>query len=256
MAKSSIRVLLLDIEGTTTPVDFVHRTLFPFARKHLHEFLLREGKGSEVRSLMAALRAERELDVHDLQDPPAWSESEDAIESATRYALWLMDRDRKSTALKWLQGKIWEEGYLSGELRSTVYEDVPKTLNQWQSEGRTIAIYSSGSILAQKLLFAHTNAGDLTSFISFYFDTTTGPKTEADSYRAIAGAIGVAPGEILFYSDVTAEVDAARVAGMLTALCVREGEAPEPNDHPIIRSFDSEREDSREGREEREKTRR
>jgi enolase-phosphatase E1 len=155
------------------------------------------------------------------------------------YVHWLMDRDRKSTGLKSLQGKIWAEGYRSGKLRSVVYPDVPAALERWGRGGIRIAIFSSGSVQAQRSLFANTTAGDLTRYISAYFDTTTGPKTSPESYARIAAALERAPGEVLFVSDVGAELDAAVGAGMRTALCVRGPGAPEATgSHPVVGTFD------------------
>lgn len=225
------RALLLDVEGTTTPVDFVYGTLFPFARARLATFLGEVG-GEELEALRRE-HAELAQTVHDL---PPWSEER---KSVLAFLHWLMDRDRKSTVLKSIQGKIWEEGYHSGELRGSVYADVPPALARWREQGRCVAIFSSGSVLAQKLLFLHSTAGDLTPFIVGYFDTTTGPKQDAQSYGRIAAALGLAPTAILFISDVVAELEAARAAGLATALCVRPG-VPEPagGAHPIVRSFD------------------
>jgi enolase-phosphatase E1 len=162
--------------------------------------------------------------------------------SAVDYVYWLMDRDRKSTSLKSLQGRIWEAGYRAGELRgrAEVYPDVAPALARWRAQARDIAIFSSGSVAAQRNLFANTTAGDLTSFIRAYFDTTTGPKTAAPSYARIAAALGRQPSHVLFLSDVGAELDAARQAGMGTGLCVRSPEtaALSPGGgHPIIHSF-------------------
>jgi enolase-phosphatase E1 len=149
-----------------------------------------------------------------------------------------MDEDRKVTALKALQGRIWEEGFLGGQLEGVVYEDVPRAFARWHRAGRTIAIFSSGSVLAQKLLFGHSNAGDLTPFLAAYFDTTTGPKGEAPSYARIAAALRHEPRFVLFVSDVAAELDAARAAGLETALCLRQGAGPVAPAHRTIRSFD------------------
>jgi enolase-phosphatase E1 len=154
-----------------------------------------------------------------------------------------MDRDRKSTGLKALQGRIWEAGYRAGELKGKgeVYPDVRPALERWHAAGKTIAIFSSGSVQAQRNLFANTTAGDLSPFLSAYFDTTTGPKREARSYRQIAATLRQEPRDMLFISDVAAELDAARAAGMRTTLCVREPDPPIPNpqppDHPRIHSF-------------------
>jgi enolase-phosphatase E1 len=230
--------LLLDIEGTTTPVDFVTRVLFPYARERVKDFLLR--RASEVRDDLARLFSEQEADERGGQSPPPWRAGSPAetIDSATAYVHWLMDRDRKSTALKALQGRIWEEGYQAGHLRGQVYPDVPRAFARWRAQGRDLAIFSSGSVLAQKLLFSRSEAGDLTPFLRAYFDTTTGAKVEAESYRKIARALGQAPEAVLFLSDVTAELDAARCAGMATALCVRAGNPPPSPDHSAVRSFD------------------
>ena len=210
-----IRSILLDVEGTTTPISFVAETLFPYVRARLAGFLEERSGDAGVREDLAGLRAERDR------------ESEAAApEAPLAYLLWLMDRDRKSTALKSLQGKIWEHGYESGALVAPVYPDVPRALRRWTGEGRDVSIYSSGSVLAQRLLFAHTDAGDLTPLLRGYFDTTTGPKREAPSYSRIVRSLDRAPSEVLFVSDAPAELDAARAAGCATALAVRPGNAP------------------------------
>ena len=151
-----------------------------------------------------------------------------------------MDQDRKSTGLKMLQGLIWKEGYDRGELRGVVFPDVAPALERWHAQGRDVRIFSSGSVLAQRLLFATCPEGDLTRFIRGYFDTTTGSKKDAASYRIIAQAFGLTPDRILFASDVVEELDAARVAGMETRLAVRPGNAKvhDPNGHPFVSSFD------------------
>lgn len=216
------QALLLDIEGTTTAIDFVYGTLFPFARDRMGSFLEREPADA------ALLQQEHAADTAQGASPPP---------GGVAYVHWLMDRDRKSTGLKSLQGKVWEEGYRSGELRGQVYDDVPRAFARWKRQGRRIAIFSSGSVLAQKLLFAHSTAGDLAPFIEAYFDTTTGPKREAESYRRIAAALGLEADRVLFVSDVAEELEAAAQAGMATALGVRSGEAPAAR-HPVIRTFD------------------
>src|SRR5262249_36184556 len=157
------------------------------------------------------------------------------LNSAVVYLHWLIDIDRKSTPLKSLQGLIWQAGYASGELRSEIFDDVPPAFARWREQGTAIGIFSSGSVLAQKLLFAHTRAGDLTPFMQAYFDTNTGAKKEAESYRRIAAELRRPPREILFLSDVTAELDAAQTAEMQTALSVRPGNAAQPaSKHPVI----------------------
>jgi enolase-phosphatase E1 len=230
--------LLLDIEGTTTPVDFVTRVLFPYAREHVRDFLIR--RANEVRDDLALLFSEHEADRRAGSSPPPWRDGSaaESLDSAVTHVHWLMDRDRKSTALKALQGRIWDEGYQAGQLRGQVYPDVPRAFARWRAQGRDVAIFSSGSVLAQKLLFSRSDAGDLTPFLRVYFDTTTGPKDNAESYRKIARALGQEPHAVLFLSDVTAELDAARAAEMATGLCVREGSLPNSADHPVVRSFD------------------
>ncbi|HYU29613.1 MAG TPA: acireductone synthase [Gemmatimonadales bacterium] len=222
---------MLDIEGTTTPIAFVHQVLFPYARARVHDLL-------EQRDV-AALRAEYQSEPPHADLPP-WNAANERA-SAEAYVYWLMDRDRKSTALKALQGRIWEAGYRAGALKGKgeVYPDVRPALARWQQAGKRIAIFSSGSVQAQRNLFANTADGDLSSFLSGYFDTTTGPKREAGSYRQIAATLGQEPRDVLFISDVTAELDAAKAAGMRTALCVRGAVSPDDAaaDHPRIRSF-------------------
>jgi enolase-phosphatase E1 len=176
-----------------------------------------------------------------LDPPPLAASAEQASNDAVAaYVSWLMDQDRKTTALKSLQGKIWEEGYRKGELRSQVFEDVPRAFKHWSEGGKTVCIYSSGSVLAQKLLFANTEAGDLTPFISDYFDTNIGAKKDPDSYRRIAARLKLGSSAILFLSDVADELDAAAAAGFQALLCLRPGNHPQPaaTPHPIIKTFD------------------
>jgi len=233
---STIRNILLDIEGTTTPINFVYQVLFPFARRSLRAYLIQHWSTDEVHTDLALLREEHAADTQQGLNPPALQTD---VESVTEYLYWLMDRDRKSTPLKSLQGKIWRQGYESGELLSQVFDDVPLALQRWHQEGKQIYIYSSGSVLAQKLLFGHTVAGDLTPLLSGYFDTTIGAKTETDSYRRIATNIQQPPETVLFVSDVVAELDAASTAGMHCVLSVRAGNHPQPaNAFQSINRFD------------------
>jgi enolase-phosphatase E1 len=241
MPDANVQAILLDIEGTTTPVEFVYKILFPFARQHVREFIQQSYQSEEVQADINALKAEHSADAEKGHEPPYWHEdsTDKQVESATRYVYWLMDQDRKSRALKSLQGKIWEGGYLSGRLRGQIYADVLPAFARWRGQQRAIHIFSSGSVLAQKLLFAHTTDGDLTGYISDYFDTTTGAKMDAASYQSISAKIGSPTAEVLFISDVTAELDAARNAGMRTALCVRPGSLePEQPLHMAIHTFD------------------
>ena len=241
LSAQNIRGLLLDIEGTTTPIAFVYDVLFPFARAHLKDYLSHHLTSEDVRLDVELLRKEHAKDEANQFSPPPISESADTeMESIVHYVHWLMDCDRKSTGLKSLQGKIWEEGYRSGALKSEVFPDVPGALTRWHKAGLKVAIFSSGSVLAQKLLFAHTKGGPLTQLIDAYFDTTTGPKTAAESYRRISTELQLDPAQLLFISDVTAELEAATNAGVQSALCIRPGNSPQPkvNEPRIIRSFD------------------
>ena len=232
---ASAGFVLLDIEGTTTPVDFVYRVLFPDARERVLGFLETWKADPEIAHEVASLGEEHGRDVVAGHAPPAWDGS---TEAAAAYARWLMDQDRKLTPLKSLQGRIWAEGYATGRLRGQVYEDVPAALMRWTAASRRVAIFSSGSVLAQKLLFGNTDEGDLTPYFSAYFDTTTGPKGESDSYRRIASALGEPAGAGLFVSDVVAELDAARDAGFATALAVRTPPGPDPHGHRTVTSFE------------------
>jgi enolase-phosphatase E1 len=246
---SAERLYLLDVEGTVAPLTLTAEVLFPYARKYLREFLSQSINDYGVREDLMLLaeenRAKREASAPKMMGAPGldfetWdrTNSERAVESALAYLLWLMDRDRKSTALKSLQGKIWKSGFESGELKGTVFPDVPPAFERWAAQGK-VAIYSSGSVGAQKLFFRHSNAGDLTPLISGYFDTRTGPKMEPASYRAIAAEMGVEPDEAIFFSDVVRELDAAREAGFETRLTVRPGNPPveDAHGHPSIESL-------------------
>ncbi len=236
---SDIRAILLDIEGTTTPVDFVVKKLFPFASERVADFLHGHFHEVEIEKLLIQLREACEADA--ANGAPAWTEAatESKLASAARYVRWLIARDSKITPLKTLQGKIWEEGFRSGELKGEVYPDVAQALARWKSQGRRIAIFSSGSVLAQKLLFAHSTSGNLSSFPEARFDTTVGSKREAESYRKISLAIDLHPHQVLFVSDVGEELDAARSAGTNTAHSLRPGISPlSDRRHAEIRSFD------------------
>jgi enolase-phosphatase E1 len=178
-----------------------------------------------VQTLAAALRTEHAADLSTGEKPPRWDDTsiEARIDSMAAYCEWLMDRDRKSTPLKELQGRIWAEGYAGGEIVGVVFDDVPHAFARWRSAGIRIANFSSGSIQAQQLVFKHSSAGDLAGYIDAYFDTTTGAKRDAASYERIAEMLGSMPAEVLFISDAVAELDAARDAGMQTRFAIRPG---------------------------------
>jgi enolase-phosphatase E1 len=242
LLKTPISVILLDIEGATAPIDFVYQTLFPYARARVESFLAEHISDEQTQADIAALVEERERDARQGLDPPPLEDNpleDQSPPSIARYVHWLMDQDRKSTPLKSLQGRIWEAGYRAGELRSEIFDDVARAMARWREQKKEICIYSSGSALAQKLLFAHTKAGDLTWLIRDYFDTNIGAKREAESYARIAAKLDCAPQEIVFISDATAELDAARDAGLQTLLCERPGNHPQPvSSHATIRNFD------------------
>jgi enolase-phosphatase E1 len=177
-----------------------------------------------VRADIELLRREHAEDVSNDRNPAPLTST---IDSIAAYVEWLIACDRKSTGLKSLQGKIWRQGYLDGSLKSQVYDDVAPAMQRWHEAGLRVSIFSSGSVLAQQLLFAHTDAGDLTGFIDDYFDTTVGKKGDAESYRRIASAMGLQPREIVFISDVVDELDAAHDAGIKTLLSLRPGNPPQ-----------------------------
>jgi enolase-phosphatase E1 len=207
-----IRAVITDIEGTTSAISFVHEVLFPYARDRLVDFVARRGREHDIRILIDVAK-------NDAGDP-AMSDR-DVVATLIRW----IDEDRKNTALKALQGLIWEEGYRSGALKGHVYADAADALKRWAAEGIKLYVYSSGSIAAQKLIFGHSPFGDLTPLFAGYFDTTTGPKMHPDSYLHIVQAIGFAPSEVLFLSDSPEEIAAAKQPGLQTVQFVRPGEA-------------------------------
>jgi enolase-phosphatase E1 len=258
---ASPHLYLLDVEGTVAPISFVYEQLFPYARAHFESFLwnaltapeLDIAEGGVLWDLMMLQMEngqEKDADapriMPDSANEPGFAGGAKTMSMSTAYGIprilayiyWLMDRDRKSTALKSLQGKIWKAGFESGELKGTLFDDVPAAFARWSAEGK-VAIYSSGSVEAQRLLFRHSIFGDLTGLIAAYFDTRTGPKTNPASYAAIAAAMGIAPDAVLFLSDVVRELDAARQAGCETRLVVREGNAAvdDAHGHRAIESF-------------------
>ncbi len=225
MRRISVSWVLLDIEGTTSNLAFVHDVLFPYARARMRDFLS-AGQGESIVTEVLDQVA-RDAGAGSFQDwCPQGLASPDGLEWVVAHLHGLMDRDAKVTGLKRLQGLIWEGGYRDGTLRSHVFDEVPRVLKVWQQEGIGLAIYSSGSVAAQKLYFGHTIAGDLLGCFSHHFDTAVGGKREAASYRRIADELGGDPGKILFVSDVAEELDAAAEAGFQTALAERVGNRP------------------------------
>jgi len=235
-----IHTVLLDIEGTTCPVSFVSQTLFPYSRQRLKATL---AMGQHTPSIAAVIDEAMKEWAND-SDPISQamlSEAKKRSASAhdlEKYLQHLINTDRKSTALKELQGIIWEQGYKSGELKSPLFKDVGPQLKAWKQQNLTLAVYSSGSVHAQKLLYAHTAEGDLTGLFSAWFDTRTGPKLCHRSYESIATALTANADEVLFVSDHPGECDAAKQAGMQAVFCHRpDNPHQEPGEHPIARQL-------------------
>lgn len=219
------RVVLTDIEGTTSSISFVKDVLFPYARERLPEFVAAHGGRPEVRALLDD--AAREGGIGGADDA--------AIVALLQR--WI-DEDRKATPLKALQGMVWFDGYDGRHFVAHMYPDATAALRRWHAAGMPIHVYSSGSVPAQKLYFGHTQDGDLLPLLSGFFDTTTGPKREAPSYRRILDAIGAPGRDVLFLSDIDAELDAAAEAGLATAWVRRDGTPAPHARHVAIGSFD------------------
>jgi enolase-phosphatase E1 len=222
------RAVVLDIEGTTSATALVHDTLFPYARERMAAWVAAHRDEARVREQLDAVRRL-------LGDPEA-----DEAAVVARLVRWI-DEDAKITPLKALQGWIWDEGFAASALRSHFFPDVIPVLRQWAAEGRTLWVFSSGSVAAQQAWFGHSPAGDLRPLLAGYFDTANaGPKREPRSYARIAAAIGRPPAEIVFLSDVAAELDAARAAGWQTVGVRRPGEpcyAVGVGDHLAVATF-------------------
>lgn len=222
-----IRAILTDIEGTTSSISFVKDVLFPFARNRLPAFVETHADKPDVQYWLH--EAAKEAGI-------IYAEREEIIELLQGW----IDEDRKVTPLKALQGMIWDEGYRDGSFKAHVYPEVATKLRAWKAQGIDLYVYSSGSIAAQKLFFGFSEAGDLTPLFSGFFDTETGPKREAESYRRIATAIGKPAGEILFLSDIVEELDAARAAGLHTTQLARPpAVCPAGSKHPCVHDFNA-----------------
>lgn len=218
-----IKVIVTDIEGTTSSIDFVQQVLFPYARTHMRGFLREQAGNDEVQRLLAEVEQVENRDL-------SLSEAADVLER------WI-DEDRKLTPLKALQGMIWRRGYEGGELKGHVYPDTPAALRGWQASGLRLYVYSSGSVEAQKLIFGYTEHGDLTPLFSGYFDTRVGGKREAASYRNILQQIGLPGEQVLFLSDIGEELDAAQAAGMKTCQLLRDERTRASPAHPQARTL-------------------
>ena len=218
-----IKAIVTDIEGTTSSLSFVKDVLFPYARQRIGTFVRERAAQPEVAALLDDVRREAGTDL-DLDGVVGQLEQ------------WI-DQDRKITPLKALQGLLWEAGYVNGDFTGHLYPDALQALRSWHAQGLSLYVYSSGSVYAQKLLFGYSDFGDLTPLFSGYFDTTIGAKVEAASYARIAAQLGLDAGQILFLSDIEAELNAARSAGMKTVWLVREGGLQAAAAHPQVRDF-------------------
>ena len=224
---TTIRAIVTDIEGTTSSIDFVKDVLFPYARKRLPAFVETHADRPEVQHWLH--EAAKEAGI-----------IEASRQEIIELLLGWIDQDRKSTALKALQGMIWKEGYEAGEYRAHVYPEVSARLHAWRADGLHLYVYSSGSVPAQRLFFRYSDAGDLTPLFAGYFDTETGPKRESASYTKIAEALGERPEHILFLSDIVEELDAARAAGLQTGWLLRPPQTmPAEPRHPAYADFDA-----------------
>jgi enolase-phosphatase E1 len=222
-----IKAIVTDIEGTTSSISFVKDVLFPYAREHLPAFVATHADEPEVQHWLHETAKEAGL---------VSASQRELIALLQRW----IDEDRKATPLKALQGLIWADGYRGGEYQAHVYIDVAPVLRAWKQNGLDLYVYSSGSVTAQKLFFAHSEAGDLTPLFSGYFDTEIGPKREGKSYTCIAIAIGRPADEILFLSDIVEELDAARGAGLHTTLLARApAHCPPASAHPCVSDFNA-----------------
>ncbi|MDX6018733.1 acireductone synthase [Scandinavium sp. V105_16] len=219
-----IRAIVTDIEGTTSDIRFVHNVLFPYARERLAAFITAQQFADPVKSILDNLREE-------IAQPNA------SPAELTQTLFTFMDEDRKSTALKALQGLIWRDGYVNGDFTGHLYPDVLPALEKWKSEGIDLYVYSSGSVAAQKLLFGYSDEGDITHLFSGYFDTHVGAKREVPSYQTIAKQIGHSAGHILFLSDIHQELDAAEQAGFRTVQLIR-GDGDTASHHHQVPRFD------------------
>jgi enolase-phosphatase E1 len=219
-----IKAIVTDIEGTTSSLAFVKEILFPYARANLADYVRSHAEEPAVKALLAESCQEAGLEL-------------DTGQIIAQLIQWL-DEDKKVTPLKYLQGLIWQAGYQNGDFKGHIYQDAADYLKIWKAKGLDLYIYSSGSVPAQKLLFTHTEYGDLTSLFSGYFDTHIGGKKEQESYNKIAQQIGIPATEILFLSDIKEELDAAKAGGFQTIWLTRDS-TPDPQaEHRQVSSFD------------------
>lgn len=218
-----IKAIVTDIEGTTSSLSFVKDVLFPYARSHLADFVRSHAQESAIKSLLEEVCQ-------------VIGEQLDTEQIIIQLINW-MDEDKKITPLKSLQGLIWEAGYQQGDFMGHIYSDAAEQLKKWHLQGLALYVYSSGSVYAQKLLFAHTEFGDLTPLFSGYFDTHIGAKKDVPSYQYIAEHIGLPANQLLFLSDISEELNAAKAAGFATIQLMRDGVFNNQTNHPQVASF-------------------
>jgi enolase-phosphatase E1 len=220
-----IKAIVTDIEGTTSSLSFVKEVLFPYSRANLADYVRLHAEEPQVKAVLEETCKEAVAEL-------------DTEQSITQLIQWL-DEDKKATPLKSLQGLIWEAGYQKGDFKGHVYPDAAACLKAWKAKGLDLYVYSSGSVYAQKLLFAHTGYGDLTPHFSGYFDTRIGGKKDPESYGKIAKQLGIPADQLLFLSDIKEELDAAKAAGFQTLWLVRDGKPDKKTEHQQLSNFDS-----------------
>lgn len=226
-AQYQVDLVLMDIEGTTTPIDFVKKILFPYSKIHLPKLIQEQSQDPQVKEYLNQVAQELQTESSGSVD------QKKAIQTLLQW----VDEDRKHSALKKLQGMVWKKGYFDGDYTAPLYEDVIPCWKKWRKQEKSLAIYSSGSIKAQKLLFQFTNEGDVRSYLSDYFDTSSGQKKESQSYQNIAESLQIAPQKILFLSDIAEELDAAKLTGMKTIQLVRPGTSA-CSQHEAVSTFE------------------
>lgn len=214
--------IITDIEGTTSRISFVTGVLFPYAARELPAFIQQHASEPAVAEQLAACRSL-------MQQPDA------SLNTIIQQLQHWVAEDKKITPLKALQGMVWQHGYQSGAFTGHVYQDVFDALSRWQQQGIKLYVYSSGSVQAQQLLFRHSDFGDMTPLFSGYFDTRIGAKGEMSSYAAILQQLQLPPKQVLFLSDVLAELDAAAPLGIGTMQLIREGQIA--GSHAIAHNF-------------------
>jgi enolase-phosphatase E1 len=226
-----MKFYLLDIEGTVSSISFVKDELFPYSLARLEDFLSDHKNKQYLPKIASEIQASALSEASHLQDSP---------DSSKKFLELLIHKDIKSTLLKEIQGEIWKDGFESGELKSPMYPDVLPFLQKQRSKGNLIGIYSSGSVLAQKLFFRYSTSGDLSEYISSYFDTNVGSKREKESYLKISQIVGLPLNHFHFFTDVVEEGIAAQSAGMSVGILLRDGNPPQmKNDFPQFKDFSS-----------------